>query len=68
MRRTDEAKRRTLIAEELLGGSTERLAGLIGLTAEEFDRQREAAHAAGVILESEQIDKNQPGESGVGWR
>ena len=53
----EDQARRTLIAEELLGGSTERLAGLIGLTSEAFEQQREAAHAAGVILESEQIDK-----------
>ena len=44
---TDEADR-LFIAEELLGGSSERLAGLIGLSADEMDRQAQAARDSGL--------------------
>ena len=54
---TDEAQR-LFAAEELLGGSSERLAGLIGLTAAELDKQSQAARESGAVLERDVIAKN----------
>lgn len=46
---------RAFAAEELLGGASERLAETIALSADEFDRQTQAAAASGQVLSEETV-------------
>lgn len=54
----DDPARRTFLAEELLGGSSERLAEFLALSSEEFDKQTQAMLESGKVMTDEQIAKN----------
>ena len=51
----EDPARRAFLAEELLGGASERLAETIALSADEFDRQTEAALASGQVLSADAV-------------
>ncbi len=52
----DDVSQRLFLSEELLGGSSERLQGVIGLTAEEFDAVTDAARESNKVLSDETVD------------
>ena len=60
-----EESDRTFIAEELLGGASERLAGVVALTTEEFRAQTEAAKESGRVLTEEQLTAAEDAEKGI---
>ena len=51
----EDPARRAFLAEELLGGASERLAETIALTSTEFDRQVDAAKASGRVLSGDAV-------------
>lgn len=52
----EDQSQRTFLAEELLGGSTERLTELIGLSADEFRNQAQAAAESGRVFSTSQVE------------
>ena len=52
----EDPSQRLFLAEELLGGSTERLQGILGATAGEFDSLTAGVEAAGGIMSTEAVE------------
>ena len=52
----EDPAQRLFIAEELLGGSTERLQGFLALTSREMANLRQEAHDTGQVLSGETVD------------
>ena len=52
----EDPAQRLFLAEELLGGSSERLQGLLSLSSDELARLRQEAHDTGQIMSGETVD------------
>lgn len=50
-----DVAQRTFLAEELLGGSSERLAELVGLSTEEFNKQSQSISESGRVISGEGV-------------
>ena len=52
----EDPAQRLFLAEELLGGSSERLQGLLSLSSDELARLRQEAHDTGQIMSGETVN------------
>ena len=56
---TEDQAKRTFLAEELLGGATERLTEVISISAGEFDKLTDAAAESGRVFSEDQVDASE---------